>query len=99
MFNDFYSGTNHFARMSYVKIILTPKKVGACTVIDFSSISLLNTIFKFITKVIANKLRPLYDHIYRSFVATKDHQLLLSPTLSLYLTSFKALTQSIRSYS
>lgn len=63
LFTDLFNGTLEFGRLNHALAVLIAKCDGADNVRDYRPISLLNCIFKTITKVLANKLRGLMDSL------------------------------------
>ena len=52
-----------FKEFNYYYIMLIPKSNQACEFIDFRPISLCNLIYKLIYKILANRMRPILNHI------------------------------------
>lgn len=63
MMTEFYNGQLDIQRINYVYVVLLSKKDGIGTVSDYRPISLLNVIYKIITKVFTLKLNPLLDKL------------------------------------
>ena len=57
-FRNFIWEKLDIARLNYAFAVLIPKKVGANKVQEYRPISLLNVIYKIITKVLTNRLNP-----------------------------------------
>jgi len=73
LFYQFYNGLLDLWCFNYALVSLILKKEGACIVNKFCVISLLNFIFKIITKVLANPLRP-HIQLLVSQVQSAFHQ-------------------------
>ena len=53
---EFHSGVEQLERIIYSQVVLIPKKEEAIQIRDFRPVSLLNTSFKIISKVLENRL-------------------------------------------
>lgn len=62
-FSELYEGSLNLSNLNSAFIALVPKKKGANRTTDFRPISLLNTTFKIITKVLANRLRKYMPNL------------------------------------
>ncbi|XP_020272038.1 uncharacterized protein LOC109847206 [Asparagus officinalis] len=75
LFEEFYEGKLEINRINYAHIILIQKKNEASTVNDYRPISLLNVIYKIITKVLTNRLNPklemLIDPMQSGFIKNR----------------------------
>ena len=56
MFKDFFETGKFVRSLNTTFIVLVPKKSGAGDLKDFRPISLVNSLYKLISKVLANKL-------------------------------------------
>lgn len=55
--------SNFLSKFNHTYITLVPKKEGAERIEDFHPISLCNMLYKIVTKVIANRLKPILPSI------------------------------------
>ena len=58
-FWEFYEHGNFVKSLNATFLILIPKKVGAKDLRDFRPISLMGGLYKWLTKVLANRLRKV----------------------------------------
>ena len=58
-FWEFYKHGNFVKSLNAIFLILIPKKVGAKDLRDFRPISLMGGLYKWLTKVLANRLRKV----------------------------------------
>ena len=58
-FWEFYKHGNFVKSLNATFLILIPKKVGAKDLRDFRPISLMGGLYKWLTKVLANRLRKV----------------------------------------
>lgn len=76
IFEELYNGSLQMHRLNEALIVLIPKKEGAESISDFRPISLLNGVYKIVTKVLANRLgkviQSLIDPIQSAFLAGKS---------------------------
>lgn len=63
VFNDLYRGNLQIKRLNEALRVLIPKREGAQDISDFRPISLLNGVYKIITKVIANRMADIVKTI------------------------------------
>ena len=59
MFKDFFESGKFVRSMNSTFIVLVPKKAGAEDLKDFRSISLVNSLYKLISKVLANRIKKV----------------------------------------
>ena len=64
---DFHAGRCQKENLNKVYLILLPKTVGAESIGDFRPISLSNSIYLIIAKVLANRLREVLDGLISLF--------------------------------
>jgi hypothetical protein len=69
MFNDLYAGDLPFFSLNFGVITLIPKVQEANVIQQYQPICLLNTCFKIFTKVVANRLNLVADHISPTQIA------------------------------
>ena len=63
VFHEFYTFMKFERSFNATFIALTPKKVGAVEMWDFRPISLLNGVYKIISKVLANRMSGVLGNI------------------------------------
>jgi hypothetical protein len=63
LFKGFEQGRINIARLNYVMIILISKEEGAMNLKKFRPISLINCIFKFLAKVLNNRLKRVCSRL------------------------------------
>lgn len=61
--HDFYNGNTCFQSINGSLITLVPKHDNAIKVADYRPISLLNTLVKILTKLLANRLQVQLPHL------------------------------------
>lgn len=61
LFDELYAGCLDCERLNYAFVVLIPKKSGANRVGEFRPISLLNVVYKILTKVLTNRLNTKLD--------------------------------------
>jgi len=64
---DFFMHNILLREQNHTFIALIPKKLGASSVHQFRPISLCNFIYKIISKLLANRLKPLLDKVISPF--------------------------------
>nr|CAD1842484.1 unnamed protein product [Ananas comosus var. bracteatus] len=69
VFNSFYNGTGNLEGINSSWTCLIPKKSGAAMVRDYRPISLVNSITKLLSKVLATRLQSHMDHLINPFQA------------------------------
>ena len=67
MMEDFHAGRCQMENLNKVYLILLPKTVGAKSIGDFWPISLSNSIYLIMAKVLANRLREVLDGLISPF--------------------------------
>ena len=67
-FWEFYKHGNFVKSLNATFLILIPKKVGAKDLRDFRPISLMGGLYKWLTKVLANRLRKVVSKAQGAFV-------------------------------
>lgn len=60
---EFQQGKAHLRGSNKTLIVLIPKKVGADSLADFRPISLLNGVYKIVTKLLASRLEKVVDRV------------------------------------
>lgn len=82
VFAEFFQGLDHIGRLDYANLVLIPKKDDADYISDYHPISLLNTSFKLITKVLSNCLHTFMKSLLSPSQSafTKDRSLLMGVT-------------------
>ena len=63
MFQEFYIGTLVISRLNYGVVTLIPKVVGATDIRQFRPITVLNVIYRILSKVCAVGLAPVLERI------------------------------------
>ena len=63
LFEELYHNKLDLQRLNYATVVLIPKKEETVRVSDLRTITLLNRSFKIVTKVLANRLAPIFDNI------------------------------------
>jgi len=63
LFEELYHNKLDLQRLNYATVVLIPKKEETVRVSDLRPITLLNRSFKIVTKVLANRLAPVFDNI------------------------------------
>ena len=63
MFNDFFKLGKFMRCMNLAFIVLVPKKTGAEDLKDFRPISLVNSLYKLISKVLANRIKKVMSQL------------------------------------
>jgi hypothetical protein len=61
--NDFTLGTIDISRLNFGILSLIPKFIGAISIKQYRPIALINILFKFVSKVVANRLAPIAHKI------------------------------------
>jgi hypothetical protein len=83
--NGFALGTMDVSRLNFGILSLLPKVVGVDSIKQFWPIALINVIFKFIAKAVANHLSPVAHRIIApSLTAFIKGRLILDGALSLH---------------
>ena len=62
-FFDYFDRHSMFERMNASFLTLIPKKCNAVNVKDFCPISLVGSVYKLLSKVLANRLRAVLDNL------------------------------------
>ena len=62
LFNEFYENAKFVRRLNASFIVLVPKK-GVEDIRDYRPINLVNSIYKLMAKVMANKLKKVMDKL------------------------------------
>jgi hypothetical protein len=82
--NDFMLGRIDISRLNFGILSLIPKVQGADSIKQFCPIALINVLFKFVSKVVANRLAPIAHRIIApTQTAFSKGRLLLDGALSL----------------
>ena len=63
MFKDFFESRKFVRSLNSTFIVLVPKKVGAKELKDFTPISLVNSLYKLISKVLANRIKKVMSQL------------------------------------
>ena len=63
LFNEFYENAKFVRGLNATFIVLVPKKGGVEDIRDYRPINLVNSIYKLISKVMANKLKKVMDKL------------------------------------
>ena len=63
MFKDFFESGKFVRSMNSTFIVLVPKKAGAEELKDFKPISLVNSLYKLISKVLANRIKKVMSQL------------------------------------
>jgi hypothetical protein len=83
--NGFALGTTDVSRLNFGILSLIPKVVGAESIKQYRPTALINVIFKFIAKAVANRLSPVANRIIApSQTAFIKGRLILDGALSLH---------------
>lgn len=61
--NDFINSGSLPSNLNQTHIVLIPKKKNPETMVDLRSIALCNVAYKILTKALANRLKPILNHI------------------------------------
>ena len=62
-FGEFYEHSKFVKRLNTTFLVLIPKKVGAEDLRDFRPISLVGSLYKWLAKVLANKLKKVVGKV------------------------------------
>ena len=67
-FREFYEHGKFVKSLNAIFLVLIPKKVGAKDLRDFRPISLLESLYKWLAKVLANRLKKVVSKAQGAFV-------------------------------
>ena len=72
-------------------IALIPKKNDASNIRDFQPISLVGSVYKILSKVLANRLRVVLDQWIRTYISTIQFSVLINRSLANFFGSLRGL--------
>ena len=67
VFEEFYQHSKFEKSLNATFIALIPKKNGASNIRDFRPISLVGSVYKILTKVLANRLKEVLDQLISEY--------------------------------
>jgi hypothetical protein len=97
--NGFALGTLDISRLNFGILSLIPKVLGAESIKQYRPIALINVIFKFVSKAVANRLSPVANKVITptqtAFIKGGSFWMVPSPYMKLFMTlKSKSLKQS-----